>query len=141
MMSLISGILERTRKAPKVSELDLGRAAIYTLPTSEGLRITSNRLKVYRTQYSFSDVAAAYQAQVPGYMESLSKAEKEREIIFAIELESARIDSQLQNKRNYLHKISARQLNGCPGVLCVNDKLWRIGKQIPFEPALYAIMV
>lgn len=85
-------------EAPKVSELDLGRAAIYTLPTSEGLRITSNRLKVYRTQYSFSDVAAAYQAQVPGYMESLSKAEKEREIIFAIELESARIDSRLQNK-------------------------------------------
>lgn len=85
-------------EAPKVSELDLGRAAIYTLPTIEGLRITSNRLKVYRTQYRFNDVTAAYQKQVPGYAESLSKEEKEKEIIYAIELKSARIDSQLQNK-------------------------------------------
>lgn len=85
-------------EAPKVSELDLGRAAIFTLPTSEELRITSNRLKVYRTQYRFSDIAEAYQKQVPGYVESLSKEEQEKEIIFAIELKSARIDSRFQNK-------------------------------------------
>ncbi|MDG2985564.1 pyridoxamine 5'-phosphate oxidase family protein [Latilactobacillus curvatus] len=85
-------------EAPKVSELDLGRAAIFTLSTSEELRITSNRLKVYRTQYRFSDVAEAYQKQVPGYVESLSKEEQEKEIIFAIELKSARIDSRFQNK-------------------------------------------
>lgn len=85
-------------EAPKVSKLDLGRAAIFTLPTSEELRITSNRLKVYRTQYRFSDVAEAYQKQVPGYVESLSKEEQEKEIIFAIELKSARIDSRFQNK-------------------------------------------
>jgi len=85
-------------EASKVSELDLGRAAIFTLPTSEELRITSNRLKVYRTQYRFSDIAEAYQKQVPGYVESLSKEEQEKEIIFAIELKSARIDSRFQNK-------------------------------------------
>ncbi|MCT3527883.1 pyridoxamine 5'-phosphate oxidase family protein [Latilactobacillus curvatus] len=85
-------------EASKVSELDLGRTAIFTLPTSEELRITSNRLKVYRTQYRFSDIAEAYQKQVPGYVESLSKEEQEKEIIFAIELKSARIDSRFQNK-------------------------------------------
>lgn len=83
---------------PKIEELDRGLAAIHTLPTKEGMTIASNRLRVYRSQYKLDDLADYYNAQVPGFMDSLSPEDRQREIIYAIELKSARLDSWTQHE-------------------------------------------
>lgn len=83
---------------PKIEELDRGLAAIHTMPTSEGMTIASSRLRVYRAQYKLDELADYYNAQVPGFMDSLSAEDREREIIYAIELKSARLDSWTQHE-------------------------------------------
>lgn len=68
------------------------------MPTSEGMTIASSRLRVYRAQYKLDELADYYNAQVPGFMDSLSAEDREREIIYAIELKSARLDIWTQHE-------------------------------------------
>ncbi|TYC47847.1 pyridoxamine 5'-phosphate oxidase family protein [Weissella muntiaci] len=83
---------------PKVSELDLHKAAIYTMPTAEGMAISSNRLKICKTEYNLNDLKEYYEEQVPGFMDSLSEKDRESELIYKIELQSVRLDSWTQHE-------------------------------------------
>jgi len=79
----------------KVRELDRGRIALLTQPTESGETISSNRVQVKRVAAGFPAVADLYRAQVPGYVDGLTDAEKQREVIYELTIRSAKIDSWL----------------------------------------------
>jgi uncharacterized membrane protein YeaQ/YmgE (transglycosylase-associated protein family) len=79
----------------KVRELDRGRIALLTQPTESGETISSNRVQVKRVAQGFPAVADLYRAQVPGYVDGLTDAEKQREVIYELTMRSAKIDSWL----------------------------------------------
>lgn len=84
-------------ETPKIAELDLGKAAINTIPTSTGMTIASNRLSVKRSKYKLSDLAELYRVQVPGFMDGLLEEDIEDEIIYEIVIKSARLDTWTQH--------------------------------------------
>ncbi|WP_409021870.1 pyridoxamine 5'-phosphate oxidase family protein [Dellaglioa sp. P0083] len=84
-------------ETPKIAELDLGKAAINTIPTSTGMTIASNRLSVKRSKYKLEDLAELYRAQVPGFMDGLLEEDIENEIIYEIVIKSARLDTWTQH--------------------------------------------
>lgn len=84
-------------ETPKIAELDLGKAAINTIPTSTGMTIASNKLSIKRSKYKLSDLADLYRIQVPGFMDGLLEADIDNEIIYEIVIESARLDTWTQH--------------------------------------------
>jgi hypothetical protein len=80
-------------EGPKVHELDLGRVAVVTVPTSTGATISSNRARARRAGLSFGEVADLYRAQVPGYSDGMTEDEQARELVYEIALESARVET------------------------------------------------
>lgn len=84
-------------ETPKIAELDLGKAAINTIPTSTGMTIASNRLSVKRSKYKLADLAELYRVQVPGFMDGLLEEDIEDEIIYEIVIKSARLDTWTQH--------------------------------------------
>lgn len=84
-------------ESPKIQELDLGKVALVTPPTGSGAAISSNRLRLRRSGFPFSDVAELYRRQVPGYVEAMTKAEEERELVYELSLLSARVDTWLEH--------------------------------------------
>ncbi|MHC9531861.1 hypothetical protein ACVPPR_00155 [Dellaglioa sp. L3N] len=85
------------KETPKIAELDLGKAAINTIPTSTGMTIASNRLSVKGSTYKLADLADLYREQVPGFMGGLSDEDIEDEIIYEIVIQSARLDTWTQH--------------------------------------------
>jgi hypothetical protein len=80
-------------EANKVPQLDRGRIALLTQPTETGETISSNRVQVKRVPEGFSAVADLYVAQAPGYVDGLTDAEKQREVVYELTLQSAKIDT------------------------------------------------
>jgi hypothetical protein len=79
--------------SPKVSEFDRGRVALITAPTPSGATINSNRVRVRRADLAFADIADLYQAQVPGYTEGMTDDEQERELVYELTLQSAKVET------------------------------------------------
>ncbi|MBA2956185.1 hypothetical protein GON03_17735 [Nocardioides sp. MAH-18] len=84
-------------EGPKVHELDGGKVALVTLPTESGAAISTNRLRIRRSTLSFTDVVELYRAQVPGYVDGMSEAEQERELVYELTLQSAKVDTWLEH--------------------------------------------
>ena len=80
-------------QTPKIHELDLGRVAMITVPTANGALISSNRLRIRRSEKSFNDVADLYRDQAPGYLDGMTEEDQRLEVVYEISLESAKVDS------------------------------------------------
>ena len=84
--------------SPKVHELDRGRVALTTAPTPKGATISSNRVSVRRAGKSFVDVAPLFRAQAPRYLDGMTAADQERELVFELTLGSAKVDSWVDHE-------------------------------------------
>ncbi len=78
---------------PKVRELDRGRVAVVTIPTSSGATISSNCVHVARADVPLAAIADLYEAQVPGYLDGLTEDEQWSEIVYELTLHSAKVDT------------------------------------------------
>jgi hypothetical protein len=85
-------------EGPKVHELDLGRIALVTPPTESGATISSNRVEIERAGMPFPAVAALYRDQVPGYVDGMTEEQQERELVYRLVLQSARVDTWLDHE-------------------------------------------
>jgi hypothetical protein len=85
-------------EGPKVHELDLGRVALVTTPTDSGATISSNRVEIERVGMTFPAVAALYRDQVPGYVDGMTEEQQERELVYRLVLQSARVDTWLDHQ-------------------------------------------
>ena len=81
----------------RVHEFQQGRIALITPPTESGGTISSNRVQIKRAQFGFPEVAALYRAQVPGYVDRLTEEDQQRELVYEITLESAKVDTWLEH--------------------------------------------
>lgn len=84
---------------PKIKELDLGQAAVHTLPTEQGMTIASNRLIVKRSTYRLDELADYYRQQVPGFMDGLTPEDRANELIYEVHLQSARLDTWAKHEQ------------------------------------------
>ena len=82
----------------KTFEFDRGRVALMTAPTVLGATIGSNRVRIRRAELSFPQVADLYRVQVPGYVDSLTDDEQQREVVYELTLQSAKIDTWLEHE-------------------------------------------
>lgn len=82
-------------ESPKVHELDQGLVALVTPPTETGATVSSNRVRIRRSDTTFAGVAELYRAQVPGYADGLTQDEQERELVYELMLESAKVETWL----------------------------------------------
>ncbi|MDF1604128.1 hypothetical protein [Nocardioides sp. YIM 152315] len=83
---------------PKVHEFDLGRIALVTQPTESGATISSNRVRIERAGVPFGAVAGLYRAQVPGYADGMTETEQQRELVYELTLQSARVETWLDHE-------------------------------------------
>lgn len=81
----------------KVREFDRGRVAVVTPPTTSGATISSNRVVIKRAEMAFPAVAELYRAQVPGYLDGMTEDEQEREVVYEVSLQSAKVDTWLDH--------------------------------------------
>jgi hypothetical protein len=82
----------------KVHAFEHGRIAVLTVPTEAGATISSNQVRIRRAPLGFSDVAALYRAQVPGYVDRLTEEEQQRELVYELTLLSAKVDTWLERE-------------------------------------------
>lgn len=80
-------------EGPKVPEFDRGRIALVTVPTEAGATISSNRVQIERAGVAFSEVAGLYRDQVPGYLASMTDDDQQRDLIYRLRFQSARVDT------------------------------------------------
>ena len=69
-----------------------------TPPTEAGATIGSNRVQIRRAALPFPQVADLYRAQVPGYVDRLTEEEQQRELVYELTLQSARVDTWLERE-------------------------------------------
>ena len=69
-----------------------------TPPTESGATIGSNRVQIRRAPIRFPEVADLYRAQVPGYVDRLTEDEQQREQVYELTLQSARVDTWLERE-------------------------------------------
>lgn len=79
--------------APKVHELDRGVAALITAPTERGATISSNRVQVRRAGRSFTEIADLFRTQAPRYLDGMTAEDQERELVYELRLESAKVSN------------------------------------------------
>lgn len=79
----------------KVWEFDRGKVALVTLPTQSGASISSNRVVSTRSALPLSAIAELARDQIPGYLEIMSDADKERELVYELRFLSARVNTWL----------------------------------------------
>ena len=82
----------------KVDAFDRRRIAVLTAPTEAGETISSNRVRIRRAPLGLPDVADLYRAQVPGYLDRLTEDEQQRELVYELTLQSARVDTWLERE-------------------------------------------
>ena len=82
---------------PRVSEFDEGKVAIVTLPTEGGGTINSNRMAITRAPFALDKVADLFEAQIPGFLDGLTEAEQQRELVYELTFQSARVDTWLDH--------------------------------------------
>ncbi|WP_256793531.1 pyridoxamine 5'-phosphate oxidase family protein [Terrabacter sp. Ter38] len=82
----------------KAHAFDTGRIALVTPPTESGATIGSNRVQVRRAEVPFPQVAHLYRAQVPGYVDRLTQDEQQRELVYEVTLQSAKVDTWLEHE-------------------------------------------
>jgi len=85
-------------EAPKIHEFDRGKAALVTVPTESGATISSNRVRLRRADKSFAEVADLYRAQVPRYLDGMTEEDQQREVVYELVIESARVSSWEYNE-------------------------------------------
>ena len=68
-----------------------------TPPTESGATISSNRVQIRRAGSSVSRVVELYRAQVPGYTDGMTEDEQQRELVYELTLQSARVDTWLEH--------------------------------------------
>jgi hypothetical protein len=78
---------------PKIHELDSGRVALVTVPTEDGATISSNNVRIRRTDKAFTDIADLYRAQAPGYLDGMTDEDQRLEVVYELTLHSAVVDS------------------------------------------------
>lgn len=83
--------------APAVREFDRSAIAVLT-PTQTGSTICSSRVRVRRSDRSFTEVADLYRAQVPGYVDGMTEDEQQRELVWELTLQSATVDTWLEHE-------------------------------------------
>ncbi len=69
-----------------------------TPPTESGATIGSNRVRIRRAPMPFPEVADLYRAQVPGYVDRLTEDEQQRELVYELTLQSAKVDTWLDHE-------------------------------------------
>ncbi|SEI80910.1 hypothetical protein [Demequina mangrovi] len=74
-----------------------GQVALVTSPTPDGATITSTDVRIRRAGIPFSDVAALYDAQVPGYTDGMTEDEQSYELVFELTMRSAKVDTWLEH--------------------------------------------
>ncbi|WP_390230153.1 hypothetical protein [Gryllotalpicola reticulitermitis] len=84
--------------APKIHEFDRGCAALLTVPTDSGATISSNRVRLRRSDKAFPDVADLYRAQVPRYLDGMTPADQACEVVYELTIESACVSSWEYNE-------------------------------------------
>ena len=82
----------------KVHQFDHSRIALVTPPTESGATIGSNRVQIRRAQLAFPAVADLYRAQVPGYVDRLTEDEQQRELVYELTFQSAKVDTWLEHE-------------------------------------------
>lgn len=82
----------------KIHEFDGSGVAIVTVPTSYGSAITTNRVTIRRAPVSFADVAELFESQIPGYYEGMTDVEIDRELVYELTLNTARVDTWLDHE-------------------------------------------
>jgi len=83
--------------SPKVREFDDGRVALVTLPTADGGTINSNRIGITRAPFALDKVAELFETQIPGYLDGVTEAEQQRELVYELTFQSARVDTWLDH--------------------------------------------
>ena len=63
-----------------------------------GATIGSNRVQIRRAPIRFPEVADLYRAQVPGYVDRLTEEEQQRELVYELTLQSAKVDTWLEHE-------------------------------------------
>jgi len=86
-----------TPESPKVSEFDAGRVAFVTPLTPDGGSINSNRVRITRAPFTLEQVAELFASQIPGYLDGISPEQQQRELVYEITMESARVDTWLDH--------------------------------------------
>ncbi|MGV0797414.1 hypothetical protein ABQF26_10640 [Mycolicibacterium elephantis] len=84
--------------SPKVQEFDLERVALITSPTESGATISSNRVRVRRSDQPFVAVAELYHSQSPGYLDGMTEEDQRRELVYELTLESAKVDTWVDHE-------------------------------------------
>jgi len=84
-------------EGPKVSEFDEGAVAVVTFPTEDGETLNSNRIDIRRAPFALDKIADLYEEQVPGYLDGVSEAEQQRELVYELTLRSARVDTWISH--------------------------------------------
>jgi hypothetical protein len=85
-------------EAPKVAEFDRGVAALITVPDADGATISSNRVRLRRSEKSFPEVAELYRTQVPRYLNGMTEEDQAWEVVYEVIIESARVSSWEYNE-------------------------------------------
>jgi hypothetical protein len=96
---------------PRVREFDAGRVALITVPTEDGSVIISRDVRIRRAGKTFTDVADLYRAQVPGYIDGMTREDKGLELVYELSLQSAEVESWTSRDL-----VSLRELNEATGV-------------------------
>ena len=81
----------------RVHEFQQGRIALITPPTESGGTISSNRVQIKPAPFGFPEIADLYRAQVPGYVDRLTEEDQQRDLVYEITLESAKVDTWLEH--------------------------------------------
>jgi hypothetical protein len=82
----------------KVHEFDRGLVAMLTAPTASGATISSNRVRIQRAPVAFPAVADLYRSQVPGYVDGMTEDEQDRELVYELAMQSAKVDDWLEHE-------------------------------------------
>ncbi|WP_062388707.1 hypothetical protein [Demequina iriomotensis] len=83
----------RSPQGTKEGELDTGRIAVVTVPTDAGATITSTRASIRRAEVAFADVAALFDARVPGFSDGMTEEEAALEAVYELTIEDATVDT------------------------------------------------